>query len=151
MLPKEFIQQVLINEYEDIIIKSKHAYIGHALIAIGVEFLGKCVNLELHTWHPNKSNDFDFALKHIPELKKYAKKDLKKLLRNGMAHSLAPMKGLDLSERAHKTQHLGKNKYGYLIINIEDFFEDFKKACQYVINLNFSPEDKMNKDFIIHE
>ena len=42
MLPKEFIQQVLINELGEI--HSQHPYIAFATMAIGVEFLGKCLN-----------------------------------------------------------------------------------------------------------
>ncbi len=149
-LPKQFIQQTLIKEYEDIIIAHGHAYLGFALIAIGIEFLGKCVDTSLTAWHPESSKHFDYALNNIPQLKSYSNKDLRDKLRNGMAHSLVPKVGLDLSERVHQTTHLGLDSQGYLVLNVEDFFEDFKKACRFVIETRFPDNDKMNKGFIKH-
>jgi len=42
MTPKEFIQQVLIDEVGEIHLK--YPYISFATMAIGIEFLGKCLN-----------------------------------------------------------------------------------------------------------
>ena len=149
-LPKEFIKDIFLGQYENIIIKCGHAYLGYALIAIGIEFLGKCMDTKLPSWHPESSQHFDLALKEIPSLKKYSGLNLRDLLRNGMAHSLAPKPGIDLSERKHGTTHLGLDSIGLPTLNVEDFYEDFKEACKHVINQVFLPSDKMNRGFIKH-
>lgn len=145
MFPKEFIKQVLIKEVGKI--QKQHAYIRFVLIAIGIEFLGKCNDYRLKTWHPVKSNHFVRGIKLMP--KKYHKYDIKlrDLLRNGMAHSFAPKPGLGLSEEKWNVINL-TIKNGILNLKIEDFYNDFEKACKKVLNKNYPNQDKMNIDFL---
>ncbi len=49
MLPKDFIQMVLIEGIGDVV--KRHPYISFALVAIGIEFLGKCLLIEKNEWH----------------------------------------------------------------------------------------------------
>jgi hypothetical protein len=44
MKPKEFIEVVLINELGEIV--SHKPYISFALMAVGLEFLGKCIDTD---------------------------------------------------------------------------------------------------------
>ena len=45
LMPKEFIKKVLINNIGDIVHK-EYYWLAFALMAIGIEFLGKCLHLK---------------------------------------------------------------------------------------------------------
>jgi len=104
LYPKNFINQVLINEMQDIVIK--HPYLAFLLICSGIEFLGKRIDKNNQNWDWNsqyqKANPpFDNAIKKLfPKkysllLKKYSLRDQ---LRNGMIHILAPKSKIGLTQ-----------------------------------------------------
>lgn len=70
-------------------------------------------------------------------------------LRNGFAHSFVPKYPLTLSskaERQHLTLHENNER---LNLKCEDFYEDFKIACEEVLAMNFSDaDDKMNRELL---
>jgi len=146
--PKEFIKDVLIQEYGEIV--PKHPYLAYALICSGIEMLGKCLN-KSHTWE-SKSNDFIKCInKLFPEKYHRIEKELKDELRNGLLHSLRPKSKIKLDE-LRKT-NIFKNNHPHIYDNeitlvIEYFYIDFVEACKKVIEKDFPKESKMHKPFI---
>jgi len=66
--------------------------------------------------------------------------------RCGLAHALSPKVKITLSskqEMAHLIEHNDK-----INLKVEDFYSDFKQACEYVINMSFPTGDKMNENFL---
>jgi len=134
MNPKEFIRQVFLDEYSHIV--PKYAYISFALIGLGVEFLGACldpyefsenglsgarVRNAIQTLFPTSYHPF---IGHFNDL------------RNGFAHQFRPGKTLELSQRSEAPgkgwQHL-KTSDGRVCLIAENLYEDFEKACHAVI------------------
>lgn len=127
--PKDFIKGVLINEIGDI--TKTHAYLSFVLISVGIEFLGRCIDDSVR-WEEQKSGLFNNAIAKL--MPKYMPYRLYELLRCGLAHSMTPQKGLDLTETRHNKKHLSVDSDGKLVLVIEDFYNDFKCACEKVIN-----------------
>jgi hypothetical protein len=156
LTPTKFIRSVFIHELEDIV--NRHPYHAFMIMSTGIEFLGKCLKTDRNDWNNTGSSSGTFrkAIQEIPSLQKY-KQLLKKFnlydnLRCGLLHSAQPKPGITLSsknERAHLERHV---LFGQHCINLrcEDFYADFKEACEWVI-ASISPEeseDKMNKPFL---
>ena len=139
---------MLIGEFGQIIDKGYH-FISFGLLTAGIEFLGKCLqkNQDWHQAGTSKIN-FNFAIKKL--MPKYHHLNLKyKLhdsLRNGFAHALAPKTGIFLTHKDENDNHLKED--GGLTLVIEDFYDDFKKACEAVISKKFDPDVKMNKEYL---
>jgi flavorubredoxin len=73
-----------------------------------------------------------------------------------MAHIFAPNKGLILSENKHLTKHLDLvNKKGSssVILNVEEFYGDFRKACMIVVEKikksDYRKESKVYRPFLV--
>jgi hypothetical protein len=127
-------------------------YISFILMGIEIEFLGKCNDTTLAEWNiPNRSNkDFGNAIKNIPSLQKYipylTSHQMYDSFRCGLAHALSPKSPITLSSKEEMKHLLEHN--GRLNFRVEDFYEDFKNACTYIINKDYPTDDKMNKDFL---
>ncbi|MDX5326661.1 MAG: hypothetical protein LPK80_10425 [Bacteroidota bacterium] len=148
MLPKEFIQIVLIEETGDVV--KQHAYLSFALMAIGIEFLGKCMLETKPDWHNIKPTE---AYNKGAELMssvddRYEQIDLKDELRNGFAHTFLPKGKIALSEAKHGTKNFQENSLGQTILVAEEFYRDFVIACKFVQLKKFPEENKMNKPFL---
>lgn len=120
---REFIKKYLIDKIEDV--KNSHPYFAFLLMAVGIEFLGKCQNE--HDWDDHDKigprTNFEKGLK-IGALKKYANiTDLYDNLRNGLAHSFLIKKGIKVSDG----DSVGA-------INSHILYDDFKNACYEVLN-----------------
>lgn len=148
--PKDFIQTVLINEFGELSIT--HPYISFILMGIGIEFLGKCIDPNLSDWNISgrSKKDFENAIKTVPSLKRYetylSSYDMYNSFRCGLAHAVSPKAQITLSskqEMGHLVEHNGR-----LNFKVEDFYKDFKEACDYVIAQSYQTDDKMNKDFL---
>ena len=118
---REFINDYLIDEIK--YIKNYHPYFAFLLMAVGIEFLGKCQSTE--DWNAStKSNSVYFkdGLDVAP-LQKYKTKypKLYKQLRCGLAHAYHP-DGIILSD-----------KKGASDINCDEFYADFVEACKNVL------------------
>lgn len=144
MTPKEFIQQVLINEVGEIHLK--YPYISFATIAIGIEFLGKCLSNE-EDWNKSGQSkiDFEYAINNLTSFTKYrpllTSHGLWTSLRNGFLHSFVPKNTLTLSskdEMAHLIEHSGK-----MNLKCEDMYLDFKSACEEVLSMTTFSSNKM--------
>ncbi|MEZ5033129.1 MAG: hypothetical protein R2787_17210 [Saprospiraceae bacterium] len=148
MLPKEFIQVVLIEETGDVV--KRHAYLSFALMAIGIEFLGKCMLIEQPDWHKIKP---DLAYQKGAELmtlveSRYKAINLKDELRNGFAHTFIPKGKIALSEIKHGVRSFETNSIGQTILVAEEFYRDFVTACNLVLTQSFDGDNKMNKVFL---
>ena len=149
--PKEFIQQVLINEVGEI--HERFPYISFATMAIGIEFLGKCLSSE-EDWNKQRQSqiDFEYAINNLNSFDKYrnflTKYELWTSLRNGFLHSFVPKNKLTLSskdEMPHLVEHDNENK---LNLKCEDLYSDFKLACEEVINKTSFSSNKMTQPLI---
>jgi hypothetical protein len=162
MLPKEFIKVTFLEQYKEI--SYKYHFLSFALLSIGIEFLGKCINNE-SKWDIPRANgsrsrsrdDFELAIsklmpKYIPYIYKGNSVDLYDSLRNGFNHILAPKSTIAVTNREESkeygTTHLTLSSEGKLILVAEDFYDDFEIACNKVLAMNFLAGDKFNKPFL---
>lgn len=150
--PKDFIQQVFINEVGDLI--EKHPYLAFMIMGIGIEFLGKCLTSGDSSWdvEGKSRSSFNTAVKKLVALKKYEpyldkrNHDLYGSLRCGLAHAAKPKYKITLSS---KNEMANLTEFGdRLNLRCEDFYSDFKQACEEVIANSFAPGDKMNGGFL---
>lgn len=153
MMPKEFINQVFVNELEKL--KDSNPYISFAIMAIGIEFLGKCLDTNTQDWNkPSMSKiHFELAINNLSSLEKYREylisHKLWDSLRNGFAHSFVPKYTLSLSSKDEAPHFYIKNNGLTVNLRCEDFYVDFRDACLEVIDKKFNdPNDKMNKDVL---
>jgi|ERR1700757_271936 len=155
MYPKDFIQNVLIGEIA--VLSETNPYITFALMAIGIEFLGKCLDTNEHDWNKGKSKvNFEKAINTLDSLEKYRKYlpsnqyGLWDSLRNGFAHSFVPKKQLGLSSKgeAEHVLEYTQNNIRKLNLKCEDLYIDFKGACIEVIGMNFASDNKMMKPLL---
>jgi hypothetical protein len=136
MNTKEFINQVFIAEYSQIV--SKHAYISFALIGLGIEFLGACLDpYEFSETALSEARVKNAILSLLPTKYQAYQGEISKDLRNGFAHQFRPGMRLELSQRseAHGRgwQHLEKTPDQKLCLVAEDLYDDFADACRAVI------------------
>lgn len=149
--PKKFIEQVFINEVEDLI--EKHPYIAFMIMAIGIEFLGRCLSKDT-SWDVEKisRHSFEEAVKKLPTLQKYKpylkknKHDLFGSLRCGLIHSARPKDTIILSSKNEMPNLTTSGNQ--VSLRCEDFYADFRQACKEVIEMNFPDGDKMQKGFL---
>lgn len=147
--PKQFIKQVFIDELG--VLSQKNHYISFAIMATGVEFLGKCLDTSAGHWNVSRRSEANFkaAIDNLLAFTKYRQyKDILYTdLRCGFAHSFVPKANLTLSSK-NEMPHMQINN-GRLNLKCEDFYEDFRLACQEIIDKAFTgSNDKMNKDLL---
>lgn len=147
--PQDFIQDILINEIGAL--TKTNAYLSFVLIATGIEFLGRCIDDSVK-WDARGLSSQLFNTSIDTLMPKYRSHNLYILLRCGLSHYLSPQKGLDISEAKHGKVHLSTDSKGNLILNIEDFYNDFKSACEQVIqnknNKLYTLAGKMYQPFL---
>ena len=149
---KEFIKSYFIDGVYNLTTSSP--YFAFIIMGIGIEFLGKCLDNALDNWvEPNRSKtDFEKAINDIPPLQKYIPYldpngyFLYRAYRCGLAHSAVPNHQITLSSKT-ELGHLIENN-NRLNLKIEDFYEDFKAACEFVIALTEDMDNKINKPFL---
>ena len=146
--PKHFINHVLMNEIEDIV--NNHTYLSFTLIAVGIEFIGKCNLIGQNDWNNiNASKAFNKGVELLTEVdERYGKIDLKDELRNGLAHTFLPKSKVVLSGIKSGEQHFGLDSQGKTILVAETFFMDFATICRKTIEKEFPESDKMNQPLI---
>ena len=155
MNPKDFINTVFVHETGDL--ANSHHYIAFMVMGMGIEFLGRCLDSAAEEWHEEmvSRKRFEEAVNKLKALEKYRELigkntpfDLYGSLRCGLVHSGAPKYEITLSskgEMGHMVKHTDGNRIN---LRCEDFYVDFKQACEEVINHNFPDKDKMNKSFL---
>lgn len=125
---RDFIKEYLIDGIEEI--KKEHPYHAFLLMAVGVEFLGKCKNTNDWNFYQNGQPEADFndGLAEFPKdlegKNKYDSLNLYKNLRCGLAHSFLMKGDLTLSD-----------KEGGGSISCDVFYDDFVKACKKILTM----------------
>ena len=116
----DFINDYLINQIGNI--KDNHPYFAFLLMAVGIEFLGRCQSA--NDWNDRSGSQtyFNEGLDVAP-LQKYKTRypNLYNQLRCGLAHAYHP-DGIILSDKA-----------GISDINCEEFYTDFVRACRNIL------------------
>lgn len=149
MTIKQFIENVLIKEIQQIQDYGHH-YFSFLLIASGIEFLGACLDDKLFHTKDQSSERFKKAIKELFPKTYHSYADrLYSDLRCGLAHVSKPNRGIGLTHQDEaakfKTKHLQKTNTDQLILISEEFFEDFKRACNTVLNRS---EKDLTKPFL---
>jgi len=151
MTPKEFIQSTLIDGVGEI--HETQPYIAFAVMAIGIEFLGKCIN-EYDDWnHRGRSQrDFELAINDLNSFIKYrpllASHNLWTSLRNGLTHAFVPKGTLTLSSKGEEA-HFTDTSIPIVNLRCENFYEDFKNACKEVIERTIFASGKMDRNLLV--
>lgn len=143
MTGKDFIQKHLIDELGNI--TKDYPFHAVALMAIGIEFLGKCLiaNPDWKDTDGKKHKDvFDAALdKYDPLIKYKAINGLYYDLRCSFAHHFMVEGDLTLSNN-------GSNDLAVKQIDYQCLFENFKKACEIAIsNTNGLIKKNLDEDY----
>jgi hypothetical protein len=151
---RDFINTVFIKEVG--ILSQNQPYIAFMVMGIGIEFLGKCIAASTK-WHEEgvSRQRFEEAISKVNAFAGYrhliGKKnpfDLYTCLRCGMAHAAVPKYSITLSSK-NEMANLAVHKEGKRInLKCEDFYTDFKTACEEVIKMPGAIEVKMNKPFL---
>ena len=141
----ETINSIIIGELKSIIYDHKGStYIKFLNMAIGIEYLGAC--LDHHPFDKDKESEsrFNESLKKLfdKKYKKYAKKNSSPYLyeefRCAFVHQLRPGKNIVLTHREESkvegTTHLKSIKSGQLVLVLEEFFDDLEKAANRLID-----------------
>lgn len=142
----EFIENILIEEIYDIQRNGNHHYLSFGLISQGIEFLGACLDEEEFHKAGLSRNRFRKAIKDLfpIEYQTFNDKnnpfDLYTNLRCGVLHIVLPKINLELIQKneiprfnaSHlEFSSLRGNKR--LILVSQDFYDDFRKAGEKVI------------------
>ncbi len=132
MSQKQILQD-LISQTQDIV--QKHPFYSWSLMMAGVELLGTFLDTSNSFFVDRESgNRFKNAIDKLfpPSYQPY-KDRLYKELRCGVNHYTLPHQTIILSERIYNKQNLSSDQKGNLILVAEDFFGDFKNACEQII------------------
>jgi len=140
----ESIKAIQINEFGSIILEHKgSAFAKFLLLAVGIEYLGACLD-ELPFNEPNESEKrFNRAIRKLFDKKyhKHANKSaivyLYKDFRCCFVHRIKPGKSIVISHldesKRERTKHLEHVVGGPLVLVLEDFYNDYEKACNRLI------------------
>lgn len=155
MLPKEFINAVLLNDLKRVTETS--AYLSFPLMAISIEFLGKCLDDTQDEWHKGKNKiDFNRAIIKLKAFECLSEKEhdttefLYQCLRNGMCHSLIPKMydgwRIGLS-RLDNAPNLISVSNKHLVLQAPEFYKLIERAALEVIDMidqkKFKADSKM--------
>lgn len=152
MLPKEFIRITFLDQYKKI--AYEYYYISFVLIAIGIEFLGKCLD-EKVSWQQSgfSKTHFDKTINELmPKYKPY--NDIFHLadsLRNGMAHAFLPKSGIGFTNREEAKRYYNRNlkiTNKQLTLVAENLYDDFEAACKKILEFDFPENSKMNRPIL---
>lgn len=135
---KEFIREYLIDKIEKL--KDSDPYIAFLMMSIGIEFLGKCLNKKKKWDTEDRSKkDFNLAISSLNSLNKYQGWDLYHKLRCGLAHTMMVKSGLEIKDKGTSTS---------TCVSCEGFYNDFKAACEEVMNMSL-PVKNLDADYLV--
>ena len=151
MLPKDFIQTYIIRDL-DLVVKVA-PYLSFALMALSIEFLGKCLNEDEDDFHEKEQDnykDFERAINGLNSFIDYraiaTRAFLQNSLRNGMIHSMLPRKtsqwsiGFDSGKcKPHELDVKNKN----VVLQCEQLYKDIKNAANEIITRIDNKEFKL--------
>jgi hypothetical protein len=130
-------------------------------LAIGIEYLGACLDQYDFLKKGESENRFNEALKKLFPNKyhQFAKTNasvsLYEEFRCAFVHQLRPGPSIAVTHRGESkregTTHLKKTLNGMLILVLEDLFDDFEKACKTLIRLDEKgklPSKKLEQNYL---
>lgn len=138
------IKAIQIKEFRSIILNHKgSSFVKFLLLAVGIEYLGACLD-EKPFNEPHESEDrFNRALKKLFDKKyhKFTKKAAKVYLyrdfRCNFVHQIRPAKNIVITHtdesRRENTKHLENIIDSPLVLVLEEFYNDYEKACNRLI------------------
>ena len=131
-----FINNYLIKRIGEI--KKDNPYFAFLLMAVGIEFLGQCLNDETEFNKGKSRNNFGLGLTVYP-LNKSEYSNLYEDMRCGLAHSLQTKNGLCMSNTKCKGT-----------IDCETFYVDFEAACKEILSGKVTmPKKKLSDTFFV--
>lgn len=134
---KEYIENYLIKEIGEI--KDEHPYFAFLLMAVGIEFLGKCQNTD-YKWNKTGQAERDFNLGMGLFPAKYQNMKLFERLRCGMAHPFITQNGIQIYKSLFEDA---------TVISCDDFYKDFTEACNKIVSGNVEmPRKKLTNTFL---
>ena len=135
---KEFIREYLIGKIGKL--KDSEPYIAFLMMSIGIEFLGKCLN-DKDDWDVSNmsESDFNLAINTLKSLNKYQGWDLYHKLRCGLAHTMMVKSGFGIKNKGASTS---------TCVSCEEFYNDFKAACEEVMNMSL-PVKNLDADYLV--
>lgn len=139
-----FIRIVLLDNLRKMVYDAHLAYLAVGNIAVGIEFLGACVDEHNFVVEHQSKKRFaagidQFMAKVHPKYKTYNQESspffLYRQLRCGMAHLIRPQGKVAFTTRTeaddegskHLEIHASEDK---LILVVEDFYDDFAAGCE---------------------
>jgi hypothetical protein len=141
----DFIGKVIVCELKKIIEVGGFHYLGFLLVAVSIECLGAFFDKNPIEENGHSEDRFKKGLKLFPDKYKQYRNSgnryyLYNQLRNGMIHQLRPLGRLELTHRNETNtngykhlQKIGEGDNEQLVLVIEDFYSDLKKACNALI------------------
>lgn len=140
------INNILLQEYKSIVYDCQGSnFAKFILIAVGIEYLGACLDEFPFTERSKSENRFNQALVKLfsKRYHQYAKGAssayLYEKFRCGIVHQLRPAKGVAFSHRdeakREKTSHLSYVKNAPFVLVLEDFYDDFEMACIKLVRM----------------
>ncbi len=152
--PKQFIEDIYFHNL-GAIMEKKSPYISFAIMAIGIEFLGKCLDDNEQDWHAYRPHlpafHFNKAITDLRSFRHYRPyMNTHKFFdsfRNGFAHTMIPKSPITLVD-SQPDAHLKISQYETLILNCESMYDDFKGASNDLFKLietpgHFKPDSKV--------
>ena len=158
----EVVREIFLKEMKSVVYDHKgSAYIKFINLAVGIEYLGACLDTHEFTKKNESENRFNSALKKLfpKKYKPFSNSNHKFYLfecfRCPFVHQLRPGKNVVVTHREEskkeRTTHLKTSGNGHFVLVLEDFFDDFERACQKLFDLEKKgklPSLKMKKDYL---
>ena len=138
---QEFVERVLLRDLRRMIYEAKLHYLGFGSIAVGIEFLGACVDdhpfgASRHSAARFERGITDFMTKADSRYEKHHHR-LYNYLRCGIAHVMRPTGKVLFTSREEsvhdQTHHFQIINDDQLLLVCEDFYDDFATSCQALI------------------
>lgn len=159
---KESVRIFFLNEMRSVVYDHQgSAFIKFINLAVGIEYLGACMDSHKFTKEKESKERFNRALyKLFPNKYRHLSKSSHKFylyesFRCPFVHQLRPGKDVVVTHREEAkkegTTHLETTENGLLVLVLEDFFDDFEKACNKLFDLECKgklPTKKMKEDYI---
>ena len=153
MTTKQYIEVTFIIQVGEIV--PTHPYIAFMTMGIGIEFLGKCMNGGNFNEEGVSRKRFEEAITHIPAFTKYraligkgSAFDLYSCLRCGLAHAAAPKYPITLSSKGEMPNLEIHDNGKRINLRCEDFYVDFKNACEDAFKMNAPVATKLSSPFL---
>ncbi len=161
---EESVDSIFLREMKEIIYGYKGAsYIKFLNLAVGIEYLGACLDQHEFNSEGHSEDRFNNALKKLfpKKYKKHANSNadvyLYEKFRCAFIHQLRPGNNIVVTHRDESnregTTHLKSSESGYFVLILEDFFDDFEQACNKLYRLKENgklPTNKMSQDYIMY-